>query len=58
MHNFENQIELEMSGKRFPTRGKLRSLKNRIGYISDDYTWVSVEFREESINKQMIMSRV
>ena len=47
MHNFENQIEIENSGKRFPMRGKLRSLMNRVGYLTDDFTWVNLELRED-----------
>ena len=46
MHNFENQIELETTGKKYPTKGKLRSVGHHMfGYLSDDYTWVSVEAR-------------
>ena len=53
MHNFENQDELVISGKRFPLRGKLRSISSfyhsMFGYISDDYTFVWVEFRQAVI---------
>ena len=58
MHNFENQTELEDSGKRFPMRGKLRSLGHRVGYISDDYTWVNVEVREDIRPRQQLIHRI
>jgi hypothetical protein len=50
LYNFENQLELEDSGKRFPVRGKIRRGVTEsmvmIGYISDDHTWVSMELRK------------
>jgi hypothetical protein len=55
MHNFENQIEIENSGKRFPMRGKLRSLNNRVGYLTDDFTWVNLEFREDIRPRQQLI---
>lgn len=49
LHNFENQIELDETGKKFPMRGKLRTIStsyaSMFGYLSDDYTWVCVELR-------------
>lgn len=49
MHNFENQLELEQTGKKFPFRGKLRAINTNnlamAGYVSDDYTWVSIELK-------------
>ena len=49
MHNFENEDKLEASGKKFPFRGKLRSISSYyttlFGYISDDSTFVSVELK-------------
>lgn len=51
LYNFENQIELEDTGKRYPVRGKLRTATQPdgtsvIGYISDDHTWISVVLRD------------
>jgi len=49
MFNFQNQSDLEDSGKKFPARGKLRSspLAGMFGYLSDDWTWVHVEMRRD-----------
>lgn len=59
MHNFENQLELEATGKKFPLRGKLRSIattscggKSMFGYVSDDHTWVHVELREQQLMRK------
>ena len=49
MHNFEHQIELEGTGKRFPAKGRLRSVNSDrlslYGYLSDDHVWVSIQLR-------------
>jgi len=58
MHNFENQSELEDSGKRFPMRGKLRSMGNRVGYLSDDYTWVNLESRADIRPREQLIQRI
>lgn len=51
LYNFENQSELEDTGKRYPIRGKLRTVTapdgtSIIGYLSDDHTWVSIVLRD------------
>ena len=44
---------MEDTGKRYPVRGKLRTVTapdetSIIGYLSDDHTWVSVVLREHA----------
>lgn len=45
LHNFENDFEMQETGKKYPIRGKLRSTQSMCGYLSDDHTWVSIEFK-------------
>jgi hypothetical protein len=61
LHNLEKQLQLEATGKKFPLRGKLRSIstpnQTMYGYISDDHTWVSVELREKVAIKKGTQSQ-
>jgi hypothetical protein len=46
LHNLENELDLEETGKKFPLRGKLRSNGGSIfGYVSDDYKWVHISLK-------------